>query len=276
MKVALILCCLSASLFATVSSARILAMFGFSSKSHNNVFSALTSELALRGHDVTVVTPYPIKNPPEKYRQIDLPEVYKSIEALDTMGLHTKSYVSQFWTSWDLMGSCAKIVEVPEIKNLLNEKFDLIINSIIFNECTMPFSYHNKAPLILISPSSSLMWNSETMGNPEPSSYVPSIMFPYSDHMNFYQRATNAFATNLIAFLRNVIHLPRMNAVARDFFGEDIPSIQELERNASLAILNNHVSLNYPRPLLPNVIEAGGMHNKKKLDPLPKVRKLIL
>jgi hypothetical protein len=52
--------------------ARVLAFFLFSSKSHNNFYTPLLTELASRGHDVTVVTAYPLNNPQKNnYRQID-------------------------------------------------------------------------------------------------------------------------------------------------------------------------------------------------------------
>jgi glucuronosyltransferase len=43
----------------------------------------------------------------------------------------------------------------------------------------------------------------------------------------------------------------------------------ELERSVSLTMLNNHFSLNYPRPLVPSIIEVGGMHVTNKNEKLP-------
>jgi glucuronosyltransferase len=62
-----------------------------------------------------------------------------------------------------------------------------------------------------------------------------------------------------------------MEAAAKEFFPSTIPSIEELERNISLVIYNNHFSLNGANPMVPGVIEAGGMHIKQTSEPLPKV-----
>jgi glucuronosyltransferase len=64
---------------------------------------------------------------------------------------------------------------------------------------------------------------------------------------------------------------PKMEAAAKEFFPSKFPSIEELERNVSLVIYNNHFSLNGAKPMVPGVIETGGMHIKQTSEPLPKV-----
>ena len=54
--------------------------------------------------------------------------------------------------------------------------------------------------------------------------------------------------------------LQRLDNVLQKYFGNTKISLEEIERNASLVLVNSHHSLGYPRPLLPNVIEVGGMH----------------
>lgn len=49
---------------------RILAIFPFNSRSHNNVFEGVTRGLAKRGHQVDVVTHFEMKNSPPNYRTI--------------------------------------------------------------------------------------------------------------------------------------------------------------------------------------------------------------
>lgn len=49
---------------------RILAIFPFNGKSHNIMFNPLVTELSKRGHQVDVITHYPLENPPSNYRVI--------------------------------------------------------------------------------------------------------------------------------------------------------------------------------------------------------------
>lgn len=49
---------------------RILAIFPYNSRSHNNVFEGMTRGLAKRGHQVDVVSHFKMANPPKNYKTI--------------------------------------------------------------------------------------------------------------------------------------------------------------------------------------------------------------
>lgn len=51
--------------------ARILGVFPYPSRSHMTVYSALTTELARRGHELVVVSPYPLSKPMANYTDVD-------------------------------------------------------------------------------------------------------------------------------------------------------------------------------------------------------------
>jgi glucuronosyltransferase len=44
----------------------------------------------------------------------------------------------------------------------------------------------------------------------------------------------------------------------------------EMRYDASLVLVNNHFSIGYPRPLLPAMVEVGGLHVQHSVTPLPK------
>lgn len=52
------------------SAYRILGVFPMNGRSHEMMFEALMIGLAQRGHQVDVVTHFPVKNPPSNYRNI--------------------------------------------------------------------------------------------------------------------------------------------------------------------------------------------------------------
>lgn len=60
------------------------------------------------------------------------------------------------------------------------------------------------------------------------------------------------------------------NAIAREFFGDTLPDLQELAYNTSLVLVNSHFSINEARPMVPNFVEIGGIHIDD-LQTLPKV-----
>lgn len=56
-----------------------------------------------------------------------------------------------------------------------------------------------------------------------------------------------------------------------EHFGQDLPSISQLEKRATLALVNSNPILDSLGPLPDNVIAIGGMHIKHP-KPLPKVK----
>lgn len=62
----------------------------------------------------------------------------------------------------------------------------------------------------------------------------------------------------------------KSNAVAKNFFGEDLPDLRELAQNTSLFLVNSHFSTNQARPTVPNFIEVAGLHASQP-KALPKV-----
>jgi glucuronosyltransferase len=51
-----------------------------------------------------------------------------------------------------------------------------------------------------------------------------------------------------------------MDKIAKKYFGNSTSLPSEIERNISLVMVNTHFSVDYPRPLVPAMIEVGGMH----------------
>jgi len=76
---------------------------------------------------------------------------------------------------------------------------------------------------------------------------------------------------------RQLFHLPTQNAVLHKFFNytDNLPSVWELEYKTSLVLLNSHLSFSYPKPLMPNYVQVGGMHVKPPKK-LPQVRNVKL
>ena len=51
--------------------------------------------------------------------------------------------------------------------------------------------------------------------------------------------------------------------IASKYFGSNLPSLESIAKNVSLVLVNTHYSLNRPRPLVPAVIQVGGLHIKE-------------
>lgn len=66
----------------TTSGAKILSIFHSASKSHQILAQQLLLELNKAGHEITLVTAFPIKNPPKNWRNIPLTGVESSFDGM--------------------------------------------------------------------------------------------------------------------------------------------------------------------------------------------------
>lgn len=64
-----------------VESYKFLGVLHFSAKSHFIVGSALLKGLVEQGHEVTVISPYPLKQPMKNYHDVPVPSVLKVMES---------------------------------------------------------------------------------------------------------------------------------------------------------------------------------------------------
>jgi glucuronosyltransferase len=112
------------------------------------------------------------------------------------------------------------------------------------------------------------------VGNPNPYAYVPSPILKFRDEMNFWERTINTIVGISSRLIRNHYYLPRQDAIMRKHFNDsnDLPTLSEIEHTTSLLLLNQHFSTSYPKPLMPNVVQVGGVHVKPPKE-LPQVRK---
>jgi hypothetical protein len=148
----IIIALIGLQLFAgPVSCARILAVFPCPSKSHLVVFTALTRELALRGHELVVVSPFPISNPPANYTDInifpDMKDFFDEImgEALYQMiDMWTFENALMFWMEGIQISETT--LGNSEVKKLLNDRrgFDLVIVEDFMTEPLYAFASYFK------------------------------------------------------------------------------------------------------------------------------------
>ncbi|XP_068081662.1 UDP-glycosyltransferase UGT5-like isoform X2 [Anabrus simplex] len=163
-------------------------------------------------------------------------------------------------------------LEEPQVQELIQSKdqqFDLVITEAFFNEALFGFAHVFKAPLIVLCPFGGTHWMDFMVGNPSPFSYVPDLFLSYSDHMTFIERLHNTVLGVYALLGRALFYIPQQNAIMRKYFNrlESLPNLWELQYKTALFLANSHVSVSYPRPLVPNFIQVGGMHIKspKKL-----------
>ncbi|PNF35836.1 UDP-glucuronosyltransferase 2B1 [Cryptotermes secundus] len=255
-----------------VSGARILALFPYIGKSHFDVFEPFVKELATRGHHVVVLSHFPQKQPIPNYTDISLVGSI-TIHATDRIDLQNMSGIRLFKTMIkefsNFFVTCDQMLSFHNVQELLNSQvnFDLIITETFLTDCFLPFVHKFKAPHVAMSSCIMFPWSNDRMGNPDNPSYIPTHGTWFSDKMNFSERFFNAIANIAFKFLFHATERIVTQSYIRKHFGDDVPLLSDISKNTDLLLVNSHFSLNRPRPLVPGIVEVGGLHIKppKKL-----------
>lgn len=177
---------------------RILFLFPSPSKSHVIVAQGLSTTLAEKGHEVTFVSSFPLSKPMKNYRDIVSPvsQEYTDL-ATDLVKNPNQSMLSRFPQFLRLIREVGEdMMNFPEFKRLLNEeKFDLVIIGVFFNNYLLGYGDHFKCPTMMLSVGGAMAQVFTQVGNPLGVSSVPQMMTSVQGTMNFLQRLKNFLVT---------------------------------------------------------------------------------
>ncbi|XP_069682314.1 UDP-glycosyltransferase UGT5-like [Periplaneta americana] len=253
---------------------KILCLFPHVAKSHFVMAEALMKGLAAKGHKVTVVSHFPQKTPIPNYTDISLigsmPEFVNNVplEALATGYVHTTINALAYWG----YVNCENTLNFPAMKKLIasNEKYDLVVTELFNTDCLLGYVYKLQTPFIAISTSSLMPWANARFGNPDNPSYMGNHFLYHSHHMTFKERLINTLHQEGLKLAYHFMYDKPANEIARKHFGDSLPPLSEIAKNTSLLLYNAHFSLNFPRPLMPSIVEVGGIHVQPPTNKLPK------
>jgi len=261
-----------------LSAAKILGLMTTPSPSHHIWNRALTLALAARGHQVTVLSPDPERQPVANYTEFLIEKAYDRIHdsniSYENMSVQTSVENALIWFYWG-QDACDFGMASEGAQRLIalqgKETFDLIITDVTLEECFLGFvPMFGNPPVIAITAYGSPPWYNTIVGNPEMPSFISSFTLTFADRMTFIQRMVNFLLHILVLYYREFHHLPTMDRIAQKYFGKSTPLPSEVEKNISLVMVNTHFSMDYPRPLVPAMIPVGGMHITPGKE-LPKV-----
>ena len=129
MLVVVLCVCLS---MADTDSARVLGVFPFGSASHYLAFEPLLTELAHRGHNVTVYGLFPQKIKVPNFTDISLRNSVKLLHdsfIFHKYQEHQHNVLSEFRLFHSFLDELDRILQSSVVQDLINsnEKFDLVI-----------------------------------------------------------------------------------------------------------------------------------------------------
>ncbi|NP_001243980.1 UDP-glycosyltransferase UGT39B1 precursor [Bombyx mori] len=261
-------------------SANILYVMPFTSKSHHIMLKPIGLELARRGHNVTVITGFRDKNAPANYRQIqvDQKEIWDVIgtkrpNVFDMVGVSTEEFHNMIlWRGG--LGFTNLTLNSAEVKSFLAEdnKFDLVICEQFFQEAMNILAHKYKAPLVLVTTFGNCMRHNIMIRNPLQLATVISEFLEVRNPTSFFARLRNVYFTVYEYVWWRYWYLEEQEKLVKKYIPnleEPVPTLLEMQKNASLILINGHFSFDTPAAYLPNIIEIGGVHLSKSDTKLP-------
>ncbi|CAH1375671.1 hypothetical protein MTP99_017082 [Tenebrio molitor] len=254
--------------------ARILGIFPTSGRSHYILGSSLMKGLAEKGHDVTVISPYPEKDPPKNGSYVDITltsfakpqdknnnSLFSVSDSFNLFQLNDINFLVYLLAMNSIGNEFTEgTLSDPNVQKLLksDKKFDVVIIEQFVNDGLKVFAHHFQAHLVVFVTFGSNAWINPLVANPAPPSYVPEQKINM-DPKNFFHRVFNTIIYIAGELNRNLLFFPAQNKIMKKYF-PDAPDLDVLNYNASLVLVNSHISTNKPVPRVPSMVDIGGFH----------------
>ncbi|XP_055848144.1 UDP-glycosyltransferase UGT5-like [Episyrphus balteatus] len=261
-----------------VISSNILGIFLTHSPSHVIVHMGVVRALVKQGHNVTVITSMKLNDPNPGYRLIYLKtlqhtqnETFTMIDNINRAPFYLKP--AKWYQA--VKGMVDKYSNYPSDPDFIsfkkeNNHFDLMLLGYQYNEANLGEAADFKCPTVLIWMMQPFGHISRLIGNPNLPAVVPFSPFITPNAMNFFNRVLNYIIYIFEAMVSQLSNCVLEALYDKYYPSPKYPSYKEMSKNVSLILYNHHFSELPIRPLVPSLIEIGGIQIKEEPDPLPK------
>ncbi|XP_077059814.1 UDP-glucuronosyltransferase 1A6-like isoform X1 [Siphateles boraxobius] len=258
--------------------------------SHWTGVKAVAEEMGSRGHKVMVVIPevsiqlgpgkhYATRTFPVPYGRQQLDELQaRNAEVMDNKQQplleKISTRISNMRKFVDLLTATAESLLLNQelVDFLRKQNFDAVLTS-----PTVPtgaiLAYNLSLPAVYMLRGLPCGLDSTATACPNPPSYVPRFFTHYSDCMSFRQRVLNVLVSILEPLLCRLIYWSTEDVASR-FLQRDV-SVVEILQSGALWLLRYDFSLEFPKPLMPNMVLIGGINCAAKKPLIKEVEEFV-
>ncbi|XP_058521131.1 UDP-glucuronosyltransferase 1A4-like [Ochotona princeps] len=241
-------------------------------------------ELHARGHQAVVLAPEvnPLIKGEDFFTLQTLPTSY-SREQFDHnfkrhlhMFFETQNILKNFLDNVETMryafefyyGICSELLHNKSLIRQLNESsFDVVLTDPALL-CGALLAKYLSVPAVFTLRFIPCDLDFEATQCPHPFSYIPRLMTMNSDHMTFLQRVKNMLFPLPQSYICHVLY-DSFQTLASELFQREV-SLMDIFSHASVWLFRGDFVLDYPRPIMPNMVFIGGI-NCAKRKPLSQV-----
>ncbi|XP_051479781.1 UDP-glucuronosyltransferase 1A1-like isoform X21 [Apus apus] len=200
-------------------------------------------------------------------------EMEESFQAFVQVLLEEGTFLGRFITIYQQMkrlsdmaiSNCARLLYNTELMQYLQEaNFDAVLTDPVLL-CGPILAEHLSIPSMFFLRGAPCGLDYEAPRCPSPPSYVPRAFTSLSDRMNFLQRVKNFIFESQNYFLCDFAFRPYAK-LASEFLHREVTAL-DLLRQGSIWLMRIDFVLDYPRPLMPNMISIGGINCAHKQLP---------
>ncbi|CAH2062357.1 unnamed protein product, partial [Iphiclides podalirius] len=259
---------------------KILCVTPVPSRSHTHLAKGIVDALLDAGHQVTWITPFPVKSTDKNLKQIDTSETRAIAEALNVMNNPQMgmSLVRQFGANISLTAAASAAVREVVVK----EQFDAVVSEWFFSDMEAGYAAVQQVPWILLNGVVMHPYMEYLVDTVRSLPVVPFMMLDFPVPMSLWQRLQNTFGFGMM-ILGTWLDYSKTAAAYEERFaplaaarGVTLPPFPDALHNISIMFVNSHPSFAPAFSLPPNVVEIAGYHIAEDTPPLPKDLQEIL
>ncbi|MBZ3889772.1 UDP-glucuronosyltransferase 1-3 [Sciurus carolinensis] len=231
-------------------------------------------ELHARGHHTVVLAPevnihvkrenffsletYAVSYTEEEYSHIVMHSLLGAFENHHIVKLFVKSVQVLKNMAVLYYGSCTAVLHNKTLISHLNSSsFDVVLTDPVYL-CGSVLAKYLDIPAVFFLRALPCNFDSEGTQCPNPSSYIPRLLTMNSDHMTFLQRVKNMLYPLFSNYFCNIGFTPYAN-LASELLQREV-SLVDIFSHASVWLFRGDFVLDYPRPVMPNMVFIGGIN----------------
>ncbi|CAB3247304.1 unnamed protein product [Arctia plantaginis] len=204
----------------------------------------------------------------------DTPASYKEILLSDTQvykGLSFESVITNEVSRLPFETLVATKVGNDDCKILMNNhqvlhmlrtrpQYDVILVESYNSDCGLALAANLSAPYITLNPQPLQPWQYNRLGINFNSAYVSQSGLSYGKEPWYFERLKSYLLYHITNWVYYVGSQVTDHVYLYNYLGDDLPTLESIASNASLAFVNTHQSLHGGVAKPDNVINIGGIH----------------